>query len=112
MTQIPIILERLFCIVCGDTTLHIYRVDGMWECLECRCKSLGTFTAEPDPGDKIKGGLNMTFNIHQLMTHEKAIELCTAIRTNECLCLTQDDKNALVMATAALIADKLNLVGG
>lgn len=43
------------------------------------------------------------------MTHKKAIEIITAMRNDPITPFDQDQVNALVMATAALITDRLNL---
>lgn len=46
------------------------------------------------------------------MPHVKAIELLTLLRNSDVVPLSQDLKNALIMATAALITEKLHLGGG
>jgi len=45
-----------------------------------------------------------------IMTHEKAIELITELRNSAPGVLDQDTQDALAMAQAALITEKLNLL--
>ncbi|MBA7672195.1 hypothetical protein ES703_80369 [subsurface metagenome] len=38
MKQVRLYLEKLFCPYCFDVTWHLFRFDGIFECLVCRTK--------------------------------------------------------------------------
>lgn len=46
------------------------------------------------------------------MTHSKAIELLTILRNGDISCLNQDMKDAITLAIACIICEKLNLMEG
>lgn len=46
------------------------------------------------------------------MTHAKAIELLTILRDGDISCFNQDMKDAITLAIACIICEKLNILGG